>query len=366
MKREKAILYLADGTLFEGLSIGKKGTSGGEICFNTGMTGYQEIYTDPSYYGQIVINTNSHIGNYGVHKDETESDRPAIKGLVVNDFTYEYSRSSASGSLEDYLSSHDTVGISDLDTRMLVRHVRDKGAMNAIISTEIFDISELEYELSKVPDMKSLELSSLVTTKKTYELGMNNTGFKIGVLDLGVKRSILDNFLVRNCQLDVFPAKTSFEEMQKWGADGYFISNGPGDPEVMDYAVDTIKKILADRKPLFGICLGNQLLARAVGISTFKMHHGHRGLNQPVKNLITGKSEITSQNHGFSVNMESLKNSKLAELTHINLNDQSVEGLRLINGQAFSVQHHPESSPGPHDSTYLFDDFIQLIKNKEI
>ena len=211
--------------------------------------------------------------------------------------------------------------------------------------------------------MKSLELSSLVTTKKAYELGMNNTGFKIGVLDLGVKRSILDNFLVRNCQLDVFPAKTSFEEMQKWGADGYFISNGPGDPEVMNYAVDTIKKILADRKPLFGICLGNQLLARAVGISTFKMHHGHRGLNQPVKNLITGKSEITSQNHGFSVNMESLKNSKLAELTHINLNDQSVEGLRLINGQAFSVQHHPESSPGPHDSRYLFNHFIDLMKN---
>ena len=324
------------------------------------------IYTDPSYYGQIVINTNSHIGNYGVHKDEDESDRPKIKGLVVNDFTYEYSRNSASGSLEDYLSSHDTVGISDLDTRMLVRHVRDKGAMNAIISTEIFDISELQSELAKVPDMKSLELSSLVTTKKTYELGMDNTGFKIGVLDLGVKRSILDNFLIRNCQLNVFPAKTSFEEMQKWGADGYFISNGPGDPEVMDYAVYTIKKILADRKPLFGICLGNQLLARAVGINTFKMHHGHRGLNQPVKNLKTGKSEITSQNHGFSVNMESLKSSKLAELTHINLNDQSVEGLKLINGQAFSVQHHPESTPGPHDSTYLFDDFIQLIKNNKI
>ena len=366
MKREKAILYLADGTFFEGLSIGKKGTSGGEICFNTGMTGYQEIYTDPSYYGQIVINTNSHIGNYGVHKDEDESDRPKIKGLVVNDFTYEYSRSSASGSLEDYLSSHDTVGISDLDTRMLVRHVRDKGAMNAVISTEIFDISELQSELAKVPDMKSLELSSLVTTKKTYELGMDNTGFKIGVLDLGIKRSILNNFLIRNCQLSIFPAKTSFQEMQKWGADGYFISNGPGDPEVMDYAVYTIKKILADRKPLFGICLGNQLLARAVGISTFKMHHGHRGLNQPVKNLKTGKSEITSQNHGFSVNMESLKSSKLAELTHINLNDQSVEGLKLINGQAFSVQHHPESTPGPHDSTYLFDDFIELIKNNKI
>ena len=362
MKREKAILYLADGTLFEGLSIGKKGTSGGEICFNTGMTGYQEIYTDPSYYGQIVINTNSHIGNYGVHKDEDESDMPKIKGLVVNDFTYEYSRSSASGSLEDYLSRHDTVGISDLDTRMLVRHVRDKGAMNAIISTEIYDISELQSELANIPDMKSLELSSLVTTKQAYELGMDKTEFKIGVLDLGIKRSILENFLTRNCQLKVFPAKTSFDEMQKWDADGYFISNGPGDPEVMDYAVDTIKKILADMKPLFGICLGNQLLARAVGISTFKMHHGHRGLNQPVKNLMTGKSEITSQNHGFSVNMESLKNSKLAELTHINLNDQSVEGLRLTNGQAFSVQHHPESTPGPHDSTYLFDDFIQLIK----
>ena len=365
MKRAKAVLYLADGTLFEGLSIGKKGTSGGEICFNTGMTGYQEIYTDPSYYGQIVINTNAHIGNYGVHKDEDESDRPKIQGLVVNDFTYDYSRSSASGSLENYLSSHDTVGISDLDTRMLVRHVRDKGAMNAIISTEIFDIEKLQAELKAIPDMKSLELSSVVTTHEAYELGVDKSGFKISVLDLGVKRSILDNFLIRDCHLKVFPAKTSFGEMRAWNADGYFISNGPGDPEVMDYAVDTIKQIVATNMPLFGICLGNQLLARSVGISTFKMHHGHRGLNQPVKNLRTGKSEITTQNHGFSVDMESLKKSTLAELTHINLNDESVEGLRLTNGRAFSVQHHPESTPGPHDSTYLFDDFIQLIKNNK-
>ncbi|NQW28387.1 MAG: glutamine-hydrolyzing carbamoyl-phosphate synthase small subunit [Flammeovirgaceae bacterium] len=363
-ERKKALLMLADGSIFEGFSIGHQGTSGGEICFNTGMTGYQEIYTDPSYFGQIVINTNAHIGNYGVHLDENESDKPKIKGLVVNDFTYNYSRNTASGGLDDYLKSHGTVGISDIDTRMLVRQIRSKGAMNAIISSDIDDLIRLQEELNKIPNMHSLELSSQVTTEHPYELGTSNTGLKVAILDLGVKRSIINNFIVRNYQVKVFPAKTTFAQMSEWKADGYFISNGPGDPAVMDYAVRTVQDILNVNKPIFGICLGNQLLARAVNIDTFKMHHGHRGLNHPVKNLVTGKSEITSQNHGFAVNMESLKNSKLAELTHVNLNDQSVEGLRLLNGLAFSVQYHPESTPGPHDSTYLFDDFTQLINNK--
>ncbi|MFY0688852.1 MAG: glutamine-hydrolyzing carbamoyl-phosphate synthase small subunit [Cyclobacteriaceae bacterium] len=360
-ERKKAVLLLADGSFYEGFSIGSEGTSGGEICFNTGMTGYQEIYTDPSYFGQIIVNTNAHIGNYGVHDEEIESDVPKINGLVVNDFTYNYSRKTASDGLNEYLDHHNTVGISGVDTRQIVRHIRNKGAMNAIISTEIFDVVTLKKELEKVPNMESLELSSKVTTEKAYELGSENQGKKVAVLDLGVKRSILKHFLKRDCQLKVFPAKSSFEEMEKWGPEGYFISNGPGDPAAMDYAVKTVKQILAANKPMFGICLGNQIIARAVEIDTYKMHHGHRGLNHPVKNLKTGKSEVTSQNHGFVVSMDSLKSSDSAELTHIDLNHDTVEGLRLVDRPAFSVQYHPESSPGPHDSTYLFDDFIELI-----
>jgi carbamoyl-phosphate synthase small subunit len=359
--KTKAVLLLQDGSYFEGFSIGKKGTSGGEICFNTGMTGYQEIYTDPSYFGQIVVNTTSHIGNYGVNDNENESDHTSIKGLVVNEFSAMHSRYDSSGNLQQYLEKNNTVGIQGIDTRKLVRHIRQAGAMNAIISSEIFDKTELKKELDKVPDMASLELSSVVTTKTPYDLGAENTGKKVAVLDFGVKRSILKNLTERNCVLRVFPAKTTFDEIQKWNPNGYFLSNGPGDPAAMDYAVDTIKSILATNKPLFGICLGNQLLARSVGIETYKMHHGHRGLNSPVKNLKSGLSEITSQNHGFAVSMESLQSSAEAELTHVNLNDNTVEGLRLKNKPAFSVQHHPESSPGPHDSRYLFDDFVELL-----
>ncbi|MCP4457713.1 MAG: glutamine-hydrolyzing carbamoyl-phosphate synthase small subunit [Cytophagales bacterium] len=359
--KKKAVLLLQDGSLYEGFSIGKTGTSGGEICFNTGMTGYQEIYTDPSYFGQIIVNTTSHIGNYGVHDEEIESKTTSIKGLVVNEFSNGHSRTLANDSLQQFLENHDTVGIEGIDTRKLVRHIRKAGAMNAVISSEIFDKQELEIKLNEVPDMASLELSSVVTTDEVYDLGSGNTGQKVAVLDLGIKSSILDNFTERNCQLRVFPAKTSFEVMQEWKPDGYFLSNGPGDPAAMDYAVDTVKKILEAEKPIFGICLGNQILARAAGIETFKMHHGHRGLNHPVKNLQTGKSEITSQNHGFAVSMESLENSKEAELTHLDLNDNTVEGLRLLDKPAFSVQHHPESSPGPHDSRYLFDDFVKLL-----
>jgi carbamoyl-phosphate synthase small subunit len=359
--KKSAVLLLQDGSYFEGYSIGKEGTSGGEICFNTGMTGYQEIYTDPSYFGQIIVNTTSHIGNYGVNANENEASNTSIKGLVVNQFSNVHSRYQSEGSLHDFLVRNNTVGIQGIDTRKLVRHIRKAGAMNAIISSELFDKSELMKRLSDVPDMASLELSSVVTTKSSYDLGTSNTGKRVAVLDFGVKTSILRNFTDRNCQLRVFPAKTTFTEMEAWKPSGYFLSNGPGDPAAMDYAVKTVKEILAADKPLFGICLGNQLLARAVGIDTFKMHHGHRGLNHPVKNLQTGLSEITSQNHGFAVHMDSLLASDQAELTHIDLNDNTVEGLRLKNKPAFSVQHHPESSPGPHDSRYLFDDFVELL-----
>ncbi|MEQ9405173.1 MAG: glutamine-hydrolyzing carbamoyl-phosphate synthase small subunit [Cyclobacteriaceae bacterium] len=362
--RKTATLLLQDGTTFTGFSIGKQGTSGGEICFNTGMTGYQEIYTDPSYYGQIVVNTTSHIGNYGAMDEEMESSSPTIKGIVVNDFSEIFSRTSATESLQDFLEKNNTVGIAGLDTRKLVRHIRKQGAMNAIISSEL-DGDALQAELEKIPSMESLELATKVTTQQPYEFGEQNDGLRIAVLDIGIKRSILKNFEKRNCHCKVFPAETSFEEMMKWNPDGFFISNGPGDPAVMDYAIETAKKIIAGNHPLFGICLGNQIIAKAVGVSTFKMHHGHRGLNHPVKNLQTGLSEITSQNHGFAVDMDSLKDSKEAELTHIDLNDNTVEGLRINNKPAFSVQYHPESSPGPHDSTYLFDDFIQLIKENK-
>ena len=361
--KKPAVLLLQDGSRFEGFSIGKEGTSGGEICFNTGMTGYQEIYTDPSYFGQIIVNTTSHIGNYGVHEGENESSFISIKGLVVNEYSNVHSRPAAEGDLQNYLEKNNTVGICGIDTRKLVRHIRETGAQNAIISSEIFEDSALKVELDKVPDMASLELSSVVTTKEPYDLGEGNSGKKVAVLDFGVKTSILTNFTDRDCQLRVFPAKTSFQEIEKWTPKGYFLSNGPGDPAAMDYAVDTVKEILGADKPAFGICLGNQLLARAVDIDTYKMHHGHRGLNSPVKNLNTGLSEITSQNHGFAVSMDSLEASSEAELTHVNLNDNTVEGLRLKNKPAFSVQHHPESSPGPHDSRYLFDDFLKLLND---
>jgi len=362
--RKKAVLLLQDGTTFTGNSIGKLGTSGGEICFNTGMTGYQEIYTDPSYYGQIIVNTTSHIGNYGALDSEKENDNTSIKGLVVNDFSEIYSRTNATESLQEFLEKNNTVGISGLDTRSLVRHIRTKGAMNAIISSEI-DGDDLLKKLEAVPNMDALELSTKVTTKEQYEVGASNSGYKIAVLDIGVKRSILKNFEKRDCHCKVFPAETSFSDMKAWNPDGFFISNGPGDPAVMDYAIDTTRQILSENTPLFGICLGSQIMAKAVGVSTFKMHHGHRGLNHPVKNLVTGLSEITSQNHGFAVDMDSLNNSKEAELTHIDLNDNTVEGLRINGKPAFSVQYHPESSPGPHDSTYLFDDFIKLIKENK-
>lgn len=358
--QKKAYLLLEDGFLIEGKAIGKIGTSGGEICFNTGMTGYQEIYTDPSYYGQIIVNTTAHIGNYGGFDAEQESDSPKIAGLVVNEFAQEFSRKSANESLQKYLERNNVVGISDVDTRMLVRYIRSKGAMNAIISSELTP-DQLAEEIRKIPSMDGLELSSLVTTKEPYLEGHANSPVRVAILDLGIKRSIVQNLASRGCLCKVFPAKTSFEEMASWKPDGYFISNGPGDPSVMDYAIETVRKTLESTKPVFGICLGHQLLALANGISTYKMHHGHRGLNHPVKNLITGKGEMTSQNHGFAISEKDIDKNPNVEVTHVHLNDSTIMGIRLKDKKAFSVQYHPEASPGPHDSRYLFDDFIAMI-----
>ena len=356
-----ATLLLEDGTHFQGYAIGKIGTRGGEICFNTGMTGYQEIYTDPSYFGQIIVNTTSHIGNYGVLESEQESGTPQISALVVNAFSDDYSRAQADHDLQQYLEKAGIVGIAGIDTRQLVRHIRAKGAMNAIISSEIQDLDTLKARLAEVPSMDGLELSSQVSTEEEYVLGNEHAGKKVAVLDLGIKTSILKNLTERDCQCRVFPAKTSFATMEEWQPDGYFISNGPGDPGVMEYAVQTVKEIVKADKPLFGICLGHQILALANDIPTYKMHHGHRGLNHPVKNLETGKSEMTSQNHGFSVDINQTQQSDKVVMTHLNLNDDTVAGLRVKGKKAFSVQHHPESCPGPHDSQYLFDEFVSYL-----
>ena len=360
--RKPAILLLQDGTVFEGKSLGKIGIATGEICYNTGMTGYQEIYTDPSYFGQIIINTSSHIGNYGTVDEEQESSNPQINGVIINEYSEVYSRSNSNESLEDYFIKNNTVAIYDIDTRKLVKYIRDKGAMNSIISSDILDVDKLKKKLSDVPPMKNLELSSKVTTKSEYTYGNKNSKIKIAVLDLGCKKSILENFSSRGALCKVYPAKTSFSDMDSWNPDGFFISNGPGDPASMDYAVDTVKEIISNDRPVFGICLGHQILARACDISTYKLHNGHRGINHPVKNLASGKSEVTSQNHGFAVSMDEIQNSKSIDLTHVNLNDDTVEGIKIKGKNAFSVQYHPESSPGPHDSRYLFDDFINMIK----
>jgi len=361
IQRKKAYLVLEDGKTFEGYAIGKVGTTTGEICFNTGMTGYQEIYTDPSYHGQIIVNTTSHIGNYGVKFSENESNGIKFNGLVCRSYSNYASRADKDSSLDEFLSSNGVVGISEVDTRYIVRYIRDRGAMNAVISSEISDIEELKAIVSKVPNMSGLELSSKVSTKESYFLGDENSAIKVAVLDLGVKQGILNNLTERGCYLKVFPCKTTFAEMQQWNPTGYFISNGPGDPSATTYAVDTVKEILAADKPMFGICLGHQILSLANGVPTFKMHNGHRGLNHPVLNLETGLSEITSQNHGFAVDRTSAEQNSNIRITHLNLNDNTVEGIEVVGKKAFSVQHHPEASPGPHDSRYLFDKFVTLL-----
>ena len=362
--RKKAILLLEDGSLFEGRAAGKVGTTTGEICFNTGMTGYQEIFTDPSYFGQILVTTNAHIGNYGIKEADTESGNIQISGLVCKNFTVPYSRKVADESIQDYFVENGLVAIRDVDTRALVRQIRFKGAMNAIISSETTDIDVLKARLEEVPKMEGLELASKVSTQEPYDFGDPDASFRIAALDFGIKKNILRSFAERNCYVRVFPARTTYSELKSFEPHGYFLSNGPGDPAAMDYAVATAKEILLNDEPLFGICLGHQLLALAVDIPTYKMHHGHRGINHPVKNLVTGHCEITSQNHGFGVSPEALReNDDRVEITHVNLNDGTVEGIKVLGKKAFSVQYHPESSPGPHDSRYLFDTFIELIKS---
>lgn len=360
--RPQAILLLADGTIFYGKSIGISGTTFGEVCFNTGMTGYQEIFTDPSYFGQIMVATNPHIGNYGVNAEEVESDKIMISGLVCKNFSFNHSRPDSESNLYDYFEKQNLVCISDVDTRALVGYIRDNGAQNAVISTDGTSIEELKAKLANVPDMKGLELASKVSTTAPYFYGEENATYKIAALDLGIKKNILRNLAKRDCYIKVFPFNSSFEEMKDFNPDGYFLSNGPGDPEPLENAIAIAKNIFKTETPLFGICLGHQVIGLANGVSTYKMFNGHRGINHPVMNIITGKGEITSQNHGFAVNREELESHNDLEITHFHINDNTVAGMRMKSKSVFSVQYHPEASPGPHDSSYLFDEFVANIK----
>ena len=364
--KQPALLLLSDGTIFHGKSIGISGTTFGEVCFNTGTTGYQEIFTDPSYFGQIMVATNAHIGNYGVNSTETESDRIMISGLVCKNFSDFHSRPDSESNLFDYFKKQNLICISDVDTRALVSYIRDNGAQNSVISTDGTSIEELKKQLSQVPNMKGLELASKVSTKSAYYYGNEKATYNIAALDLGIKKNILRNLAKRDCYIKIFPYNTNFEELKSFKPDGYFLSNGPGDPEPLKEVQAVTREIINTNEPLFGICLGHQIIALANGVSTYKMFNGHRGINHPVMNILTGKGEITSQNHGFAVNREELENNQDLEITHYHINDNTVAGMKMKSKNCFSVQYHPEASPGPHDSSYLFDDFIDaIIKSKK-
>ncbi len=362
----KALLVLEDGKVFEGKAAGKIGTTSGEVCFNTGMTGYQEIFTDPSYFGQIIVMTNPHIGNYGTEESENESDSIKIAGIVCKKFNNGHSRPRAQKSLQQYFEEGNIVSICEVDTRALVRHIRDKGAMNCVISSEILDVAELKKILAEVPKMEGLELSSRVSTTKSYTVGDLNSNYKVALMDYGAKRNIMNSLAQRGCFVKVFPMKTKLEEVLAFNPDGIMLSNGPGDPAVMKDEIAEVKRFVESGIPVFGICLGQQLLAQSQGIGTYKMHTGHRGINHPVKNLVSNKSEITSQNHGFTVDEKAIAKNKNIEITHLNLNDNTVEGIKLKNHRAFSVQYHPEANPGPHDARYLFDEFVQQMEEARL
>lgn len=361
-QRPEALLLLADGTLFRGRAIGALGITTGEICFNTGMTGYQEIFSDPSYTGQIMTLATPHVGNYGVKQGEEESKAVTIAGLVVKKFSTVWSRPGGAGSLEDHLKEAGVVGISDVDTRKLVRHIRDHGAQNAIISSTEMDLDVLRKQLAATPDMAGTELSSRVSTSEPYEVGAAEAAFRVALVDFGVKRNIERCLVERGCRVRVFPMNTPLEAMLAWNPHGFLLSNGPGDPGAMPDSVKLVRSVTDTGLPVFGICLGHQLLAEAQGIPTEKMHHGHRGINHPVKDLTTGRDEITSQNHGFVVKRSAAEADPKVEITHVHLNDDSIAGFRLKDRLVFCVQYHPEAGPGPYDGRYLFDRFVANMR----
>lgn len=360
----EALLLLADGTIFRGRAIGASGVTTGEICFNTGMTGYQEIFTDPSYTGQIMTLATPHVGNYGVKDGEEEGPRISIAGLVVKKYSEVWSRTGATGSLDEYLKRQGVVGISDVDTRKLVRHIRDNGAQNALISTTEMDVEVLRKRLAETPSMVGLELSSKVSTAQEYEVGPVDAAYRVALLDFGVKRNIERCLTERDCRVRVFPMHTALEMVLAWKPHGIMLSNGPGDPGAMPESKELVRTIVDSGVPVFGICLGHQLIAESLGMATEKMHHGHRGINHPVKDLTTGRDEVTSQNHGFVVRKADAEGNNAVEITHLHLNDGSIAGFRLKDRPVFCVQYHPEAGPGPYDSRYLFDRFVENMRNQ--
>jgi len=359
VQSKNTILLLDDGIKYEGKQLGYLGETIGEVCFNTGMTGYQEILTDPSYCSQIVTMTSPHIGNYGINEEDVEYNKIQVSGFVIKEDSIIPSNWRSTSSLDEYLKKNKIVGIQDIDTRALTRHIRDNGAMNGIISSIDNDIDSLSKKLKKAPDMNGLDLAKVVSTKKIYKWS-NSGKHKVAVVDYGIKYNILKILADSDCEITVFPAQITAKEIIDFNPDGIFLSNGPGDPSAVTYGIEMVKNLLGS-KPIFGICLGHQILSLALGAKTFKLNFGHRGINHPVKNLETEIVEITSQNHGFAVDLNSLPENVIS--THINLNDNTNEGIECKDYKAFSVQHHPESSPGPHDSRYLFDKFIKLMKD---
>jgi len=371
----KAILALSDGTVFEGFSFGARGTATGEVCFNTSMSGYQEVLTDPSYCGHIVTMTYPHQGNYGINDLDIESSRPWVEGFIVREPTAKPSSWRSEESLGAYMERHGIVGICGIDTRALTRIIRDSGAMMALISTEGTP-EDLVEQARKASGLEGKDLASVVTSKERYHWheglwsiadpfntkihAEEEVKFTVAVYDFGIKKNILRLLRDAGCAVTVYPAGTLAKDIIAAKPDGIFLSNGPGDPAAVGYAITAVKELVKSRIPLFGICLGHQILALALGAKTFKLKFGHRGINQPVKDLSTGKVEITSQNHGFAVDLASLDG--VAEVTHVNLNDKTVEGIALTGQPLFSVQYHPEASPGPHDSRYLFKRFTDMME----
>ena len=357
--RDPAKLVLADGTVVDGVALGQRGLTGGELCFNTSMTGYQEIMTDPSYYGQLMMMTQPHIGNYGASAEDMEADAPMVAGFIVRDYPRRHANTQADETLEAFMRRHDLVGIAGVDTRALVRHVRDKGVMNAVISSEALEEETLLQRARDWPSMAGRELASEVRTEAPYTF-CEGPGPRIAVYDFGVKQNILRSFRRRGCTVKVVPGDTDLDDVFDWDPDGLFFSNGPGDPRPMSDAIETVGEAIDTGLPIFGICLGHQLMSLAEGIGVYKMHVGHRGANHPVKNLDTGQVEVTTQNHGFAVDPESIA-PEVARVTHVNLNDDTIEGLRFKQFAGMSLQYHPEASPGPHDSHYHFDRFMELV-----
>ena len=358
-KHQKAILYLEDGLFFKGKSLGSLGETSGEVCFNTGMTGYQEILTDPSYAKQMIVMCSPHIGNYGTNESDVESSNIYASGFIIKSESLSSSNWRSSSSLEEFLQSKKVIGIQDIDTRALTIHIRNNGSMKGIISTDDFDINSLAEKIKNVPSMEGLDLAKEVSRKeKTTLCNVDNPKYKIAAIDYGMKSNIYDILLDNDAEVTIFPASVSSEEILNYSPDGIFLSNGPGDPSAVSYGIETVKKLLG-LKPMFGICLGHQILALALEAKTFKMKFGHRGINQPVKNLKTNKIEITSQNHGFAVSNDSLASN--ITVTHKHLNDDTIAGIACEDIQAYSVQYHPEASPGPHDSRYVFDKFFKMM-----